>query len=143
MPIASESTTSAPTRAETTRHLYRSKDQRVIAGVCGGLGEYLALDPVWFRIGFVVLALAGGSGVLIYLLMWLILQPQPEGYVPPPAAEHRQIPGAAILGVVFMVVGTIALVNIVAPWMGQYVWPVVLVVGGLALLLGGLNHDSH
>ena len=143
MPIASGSPPEAATRTDETRRLYRSTDQRVVAGVCGGLGEYLSLDPVWFRIGFVVLALAGGSGVLIYLLMWLIIQRQPDGYVPPPAAEKRQIPGAAILGVVFMVVGTIALVNTVAPWMGQYVWPVVLVVGGLALLLGGLNHDTH
>ena len=144
MPIAAESTSeSTTTRTEEARHLYRSDSQRVIAGVCGGLGEYFAVDPVWFRIGFVILALGGGSGVLIYLLMWLILQPQPDGYVPPATPERRQVPGAAVLGLVFMVVGTIALVNTVAPWMGQYVWPVMLVAGGLALLLGGLNRDSH
>ena len=40
-------------RAETRtdRKLYRSNTQRVVAGVCGGLGEYFAVDPVWFRIG--------------------------------------------------------------------------------------------
>ncbi|HEU4320582.1 MAG TPA: PspC domain-containing protein [Acidimicrobiia bacterium] len=144
MPVASESTSeTTPARTEETRHLYRSNEQRVIAGVCGGLGEYFAVDPVWFRLGFVVLALAGGSGVLIYLLMWLILQPRPDGYAPPANPGRKQVPGAAILGLVFMVVGTVALVNTIAPWMGQYVWPVILVAGGLALLLGGLNHDSH
>jgi lipopolysaccharide export LptBFGC system permease protein LptF len=51
--------------------------------------------------------------------------------------------GAAVVGVVFMIVGTIALVNTISPWMGQYVWPIVFVLGGLALLLGGLNRDTH
>lgn len=124
------------------RRLYRSNRQRVVAGVCGGLGDYLAVDPVWFRIGFVVLALGGGSGILIYLLMWLIIQPAPDGHVSSPAGRGS-VNAAAIVGVVFMIVGTIALVNTVAPWMGQYVWPIVFVLGGLALVMGGLNRDNH
>lgn len=120
------------------RRLYRSSTQKVIGGVCGGLGDYFAIDPVWFRIGFVVLAIAGGSGVLIYLLMWLIVPPQPDGYVAP-ATGRGSVTGVAVIGVVFMVVGTVALVNTAAPWMGQYVWPVVLLMGGLVLLLGGLK----
>lgn len=63
----------------TQRRLYRSNSQKVLAGVCGGLGEYFSVDPVWFRIGFVLLALGGGSGVVIYLLSWLIVRPQPDG----------------------------------------------------------------
>ncbi|HEX6222426.1 MAG TPA: PspC domain-containing protein [Acidimicrobiia bacterium] len=124
------------------RRLYRSNSQRIVAGICGGLGEYFAVDPVWFRIGFVVLALGGGSGVLIYLLMWLIIQPAPDGYTPPPSGRGT-VTGAAVIGVVFMIVGTVALLNTIAPWMGQYFWPVVFVLGGLALLLGGLNRDTH
>ncbi len=122
------------------RRLYRSNSQRVVAGICGGLGDYFAVDPVWFRVGFVVLALGGGSGILIYLLMWLIVPPAPDGYVAP--GGRGSVTGAAVIGVVFMIVGTIALVNTVAPWLGQYVWPIVFVLGGLALLLGGLNHDG-
>lgn len=120
------------------RRLYRSSSQKVIGGVCGGLGDYFAIDPVWFRIGFVVLAIAGGSGILIYLLMWLIVPPQPDGYVVP-ASGRGSVTGVAVIGVVFMIVGTVALVNTAAPWLGQYVWPVVLLVGGLVLLLGGLK----
>ena len=126
----------------TQRRLYRSNSQKVVAGVCGGLGEYFSVDPVWFRIGFVVLALGGGSGVLIYLLSWLIVQPQPDGYTNPPAARG-QITGAAVIGVVLMFVGTIAFVNTVAPWVGQYFWPIIFVVGGLALVMGGFNHDNR
>lgn len=62
-----------PVVESTGKRLHRSKQQRVVAGVCGGLGDYFAVDPIWFRIGFVVLAIGGGSGVLIYLLMWLIV----------------------------------------------------------------------
>lgn len=131
----------APLDTHAERRLYRSNAQRVVAGVCGGLGEYFGVDPVWFRVGFVVLALGGGSGILIYLLMWLIVPPTPDGYTPPDTGRGS-VTGAAVVGVVFMIVGTIALVNTVAPWIGQYIWPIVFVLGGLALLLGGLNHDT-
>ena len=142
MPTASESVqTEVDGPPQTARRLYRSNTQRVLGGVCGGLGEYFALDPVWFRVGFVVLALAGGSGILIYLLLWLIVSPAPNGYTPQDSGRGT-ITGAAVVGVVFMIVGTIALVNTVAPWLGQYIWPIVFVLGGLALLLGGLNHDT-
>ncbi|HVR31087.1 MAG TPA: PspC domain-containing protein [Acidimicrobiia bacterium] len=125
----------------TQRRLYRSNNEKVLAGVCGGLGEYFSVDPVWFRIGFVVLALGGGSGVLIYLVLWLIVQPRPDGYSPPPTAKG-QVTGTAVIGIVLVFVGTIALVNTVAPWLGQYFWPITFVVGGLALVMGGLNHDN-
>jgi phage shock protein C len=46
----------------------------MLAGVCGGLGEFFGLDPVWFRLIFVIAALPGGiPGVPIYLICWLII----------------------------------------------------------------------
>lgn len=143
MPTTSEPVETGEVAAtESQPRLYRSRDQKVIAGVCGGLGDYFALDPVWFRIGFVVLAFGGGSGVLIYLLMWLIVPEQPAGesVAPGPAA---QLSGAVVIGIVLMFVGTIALVNTMAPWLGQYFWPVILLIGGLALVLGGINRDTR
>lgn len=60
------------------KKLYRSKTDKKIAGVCGGLGEYLGVDPTVIRIAFVILALPGGlPGVLPYLLLWLIIPEQP------------------------------------------------------------------
>lgn len=56
------------------RRLYRSYDDRMIAGVCGGLAEYTGLDPSIWRVIFVILLLPGGlPGFLPYLLLWVIV----------------------------------------------------------------------
>ena len=56
-------------RRDRPRRLVRSTSDRVIAGVCGGLGDYFGVDPVVFRIGFVVSIFFGGLGALAYLLL--------------------------------------------------------------------------
>ena len=61
------------------RRLYRSRNDRLIAGVAGGLGEYLGLDPVIIRVLFVILAVAGGPGVLLYIILWLVMPAEPPG----------------------------------------------------------------
>lgn len=53
------------------RRLYRSPDSRVIAGVCGGLGAYFKMDPVWVRIIFILLLFVNGIGLLAYLILWV------------------------------------------------------------------------
>lgn len=53
--------------------LYRSVKQRVIGGVAGGLAEYFDIDPVIVRLVFVIVALAGGGGVLVYIILWIVL----------------------------------------------------------------------
>lgn len=60
--------------AERNKKLRRSRRDRVIAGVCGGLGEFFGLSPFWFRLAF-LLALAPGGipGIGAYLLFWLIV----------------------------------------------------------------------
>ncbi len=53
--------------------LRRSKDDRLVAGIAGGLGDYFGIDPVIVRIGFIVLTFVGGVGPVIYLVSWLIV----------------------------------------------------------------------
>jgi len=53
--------------------LYRSPKDSVIGGVCGGLGTYLNTDPLVFRILFAVAFLVGGSGLLIYVILWIVI----------------------------------------------------------------------
>ncbi|MFL5796229.1 MAG: PspC domain-containing protein [Actinomycetes bacterium] len=60
-----------------TRKLYRSKTNRQLAGVCGGLAEYFNLDVTLIRVLFVLLAVLGGSGLVIYIAMWIIVPKEP------------------------------------------------------------------
>jgi phage shock protein C len=60
-----------------TRKLYRSKTNRQLAGVCGGLAEYFSLDVTLIRVLFVLLAVLGGSGLVIYIAMWIIVPKEP------------------------------------------------------------------
>ena len=55
------------------KKLHRPHEDRKIAGVCAGLGEFLELDPVLFRAAFLVLAVIGGLGILLYLVLWLLI----------------------------------------------------------------------
>ena len=59
------------------KKLYKSEDNKVLCGVCGGLGEFLGIDPTIIRLIWVVLAFAAGSGLLIYLLAAVIIPRRP------------------------------------------------------------------
>jgi phage shock protein PspC (stress-responsive transcriptional regulator) len=59
--------------------LTRSTDDKIVSGLCGGLGRHFNVDPVVFRVAFVVLSLAGGSGVLLYLVGWLLVPDDRSG----------------------------------------------------------------
>ena len=60
------------------RKLYRSRTNRQVAGVCGGLAEHTGIDSLVWRVGFVAVTLAGGAGVLVYLLLWVLMPPGPR-----------------------------------------------------------------
>ena len=64
--------------SEVTKKLYRSRTERWFAGVCGGLGDYFGVDPTLVRVIFVILSLTFGSGLLVYLVLWLIIPNEPE-----------------------------------------------------------------
>ncbi|HOH84519.1 MAG TPA: PspC domain-containing protein [Bacteroidales bacterium] len=55
------------------KRLYRDEDNKVLGGVCSGLGHYFNVDPVWFRIGFIVALFIFGSSALVYLILWIII----------------------------------------------------------------------
>ena len=62
---------------DPTRKLYRSKTNRQVAGVCGGLAEHFNVDATLIRVLFVVLAVLGGSGLLLHVAMWIIIPKEP------------------------------------------------------------------
>jgi len=55
------------------KRLVRSSSQKMIAGVCGGVAQYLGWDVTVVRLLWIVLTLAGGSGILIYVILWLVM----------------------------------------------------------------------
>jgi phage shock protein C len=72
------------------KRLYRSRDDRMIAGVCGGIANYFGVDPTIIRLVFVVFALGIGSGVLAYIILAIIVPEEPEGYGAPPPAPPEE-----------------------------------------------------
>lgn len=57
----------------SVRKLYRTRDNRVIAGVCGGIGQYLGVDPTVVRLATILLALLSGIGLVLYIAAWLLV----------------------------------------------------------------------
>jgi phage shock protein C len=144
--------------------LYRSRDDAMIGGVCGGIAEYLDVDSLWVRIFFLLLVLGNGIGVLLYFLLWIImpLEGQLHGLTLKDSvrlgsqeiAEHTLAIGAdlgrlvhrqpshvrLIVGSVLIVWGVFNLLEYLGLpglwWLDfDLLWPVLLILGGLALLL--------
>jgi phage shock protein PspC (stress-responsive transcriptional regulator) len=119
-------TEAAPTAVqETPRRLTRSRDDRVIGGVAGGLGHYFNVDPIIFRIAFAASLLIGGLGGLVYLAAWVFI-PEGDGS-PQPSAQPRERSGA------LTALAVVVLVLVAGPLL---LAPVLLVLG--AGLFAGL-----
>lgn len=58
---------------ETPKRLFRDTDHALIAGVSAGIANYVGIDPIWIRLLFIVLTLAGASGILLYIILWLVI----------------------------------------------------------------------
>jgi phage shock protein C len=116
------------------KRLYRSRTDRMIGGVCGGLGEYFNLDPTLMRLIFVVLLFAHGIGLIAYIIAWIIMpeRREEEAEVQPATAPStsRFLPG-----LILVVVGLIFLFNNFFFWFSfKMLWPIVLIVLGIYIL---------
>src|SRR3954465_15245426 len=74
---------------ETPKKLFRSSRDRVIGGVCGGMGRYFNVDPLFFRIGAVALAFVGGAGLLLYLAALVLVPGEDQAVSGDPAGTQR------------------------------------------------------
>ncbi|MDQ6798955.1 MAG: PspC domain-containing protein [Actinomycetota bacterium] len=100
-----ENQTSSPAPPRLTR----STGDKVVSGVCGGLGRHFGVDPVVFRIAFVVMALAGGSGVLLYLVAWLLVPDDHSGATVLDRARHGH--SSQAMAAVFLAVGAVVVLD--------------------------------
>ncbi len=128
---------SSPEPTHATR-LYRSRSDRIVAGVCGGLGHYFNIDPILVRIGFVALTIAGGAGVVIYILAAIILpEAKPEEDVARIDATSGS-QGRLLFGGLLILIGGFLLVREVVPWFSdQIIWATILIAIGLAVVFKG------
>ena len=135
-------TTPPPTKPA---RLYRSRSDRMIAGIAGGLGNDLNIDPVLVRLANVVLTIAGGAGILAYIIGWFIIPEEPHagattGADPPRAAVDRPDPSMGpriIVGIILIVIGTSLLLRWAIPTVAHVFWPITVIAAGAGLLLYG------
>ncbi|MCD0481915.1 PspC domain-containing protein [Streptacidiphilus sp. ASG 303] len=111
--------------------LVRSDRHRVVAGVCGGLGRHLDIDPVVFRVVIAVLCLSGGLGLFLYGLAWLIVPAEGERRPEIQRLLTGHVDAQSIGAVLLTVIGT----GVFFSWMdhGNHLFPVLL-LGGLVFL---------
>lgn len=124
------------------RRLRRPTDDRVLFGVASGLARHLGLDPVVVRIAFVLLAVIGGSGLLLYLIGLIAIPEQRQGdVIDAPAGRRDGREGqtvAVAIGGALVVVGTISLLGEIVPGIRELLGPALLLgLGVLVILWGG------
>lgn len=142
------------------RRLYRSRKNRIIAGVAGGLGEYFNIDPVFVRVVFVVATLAGAAGLLAYIILWVVIPK--EHFLTEPITstkegaadmqeknqnfEHRyqKRRGSVLGGVILIVLGGLFLADNYLPHFSfSDTWPLILVAIGAGLILNSIRREEE
>ncbi len=122
------------------KKLMRTQHDRMIAGVCGGLGHYLGLEPVLIRLAFVLFTLAGGAGMLVYLILWIVV-PQEGARA---AAGPVQITGdqqqrtALLVGGGLILIGAWTLLGNIPglAWLSLHnLWPLLLIAIGVMMIV--------
>jgi phage shock protein PspC (stress-responsive transcriptional regulator) len=134
------------------KRIYRSNTEKVIGGVCGGLGEYFGIDPTWVRVLFVLTIFANGVGLLAYLIGWIVIPRETEVSTETTTAEGSMAEGHSVAahqsreahkhrgagflpGIILVILGMIFLFDRVFYWFDfDYVWPLVLVGIGVILI---------
>jgi len=117
------------------RHLRfeRSSSERIVAGVAGGIAERLKVDPIVIRLAFIVVSFAGGFGVVLYLLGWVV-GAEPRNDAPPPA-ERPSTSARQVVSVAMVVAGSMLLLREAGVWFSDAVaWSAGLAAFGSAIL---------
>jgi phage shock protein C len=142
------------------RRLYRCRHNRRLAGVAGGVAEFFGLNPTHVRILWALSILLGGTGILLYVALALIVPLEPgsdspaQGSGSDSVAGHRHETGTGpvlltslvtVVGLGLVVVGALVAIDTLLPgWTGswQQLWPVVLVGAGGLLVARSIQFQS-
>ena len=147
------------------KRLYRSYTDKMLGGVCGGLGEYFDIDPVIIRVLFIVAVLFGGGGILAYIILWIVI-PQKPFTIPKfnressnktnPNTEQntndnsfrnfviekRRMNKNSLAGMILIFFGILFLLDNFLPRFSFHdLWPLILIGIGFALILNARNNN--
>lgn len=121
-----------------SKPLYRSETNVMVGGVCAGLAEYFSVDPTLIRLLFVLFTVFQGSGVLAYIILWIVL---PQGSkVSTPLKKYKDIDTKSsrrFAAIIIIGLGTILVLqnfHMFAAFDMEKFWPFLLIALGIALL---------
>lgn len=138
------------------KKIYRSRTDKVIGGVCGGLGKYFEIDPVLIRVIFVLLGFFHGSGLIIYLILLIVIPQEPlqleyeniETDNSQKTSEENPINSTSqakdrtkqIFGIILLIVGSILLLqNLIPLFDFEIILPIILILIGIYILYRAKN----
>jgi phage shock protein C len=140
---------------QVNRRLYRCRDNRVIAGVAGGLAEYFDVDPSLVRLFWFLSIFVGGVGVLLYIAMWVIVPLEPlsaeaAALEATNAAEgHRHVNRGSgrvttVIGLGLIALGGLSLLHSLLPDVSfRFVWPAVIIGFGVLLVAAAMRREQR
>lgn len=147
---------------EQEKRLYRSRTDTVIAGVSGGLGRYFDIDPLLFRVLFVVLTFLAAGGLIIYIIFWIAMPEEPydfyrrnsnfnqqttmenensdqsskRDYQNKPYYHKPKNDGGLVVGIILIVLGGMFLIDRLIPRISfGDMWPVLLIMVGIIIIV--------
>ncbi len=148
------------------KKLHRSRNKKVIAGIAGGLGEYLDIDPIIIRIIIVLITIFHGIGLIIYIIMWIVIPEAPYSYsftenktgesenlgqtineetnkAADEIKKQSSSNGRIIVGVILIFVGALFLFERFLPFFDfEFVFAIGLIMLGLAMLFKFFNKSE-
>ncbi len=138
------------------KKLYKSQTDKMLAGVCGGIAEYLNVDSTVIRLLWLLVILLGGSGIILYILAWAIIPSNQKESVQTvekvetietsddfnnEAKTEPRNESSKNMGIILLIVGLIILFTQIAPiyipW--TKIWPVLIIALGLYLIINNKN----
>ncbi|TSC65765.1 MAG: putative stress-responsive transcriptional regulator [Candidatus Doudnabacteria bacterium Gr01-1014_77] len=141
------------------KNLRRSKEHRIIAGVCGGIAEYFETDPVLVRLIFLAITLVAGSGIVLYLLLIVVIPEKGERTsivekefgrlkedlnreeMPKNKHDDHYNHTRGVFGFFLIIIGLMVLLDNMFPELQvSSFWPMILIFLGLAIMMGKHRH---
>ena len=126
------------------KRLERDLRNKVIGGVCSGLGDYFDMDPAFWRVLFCLLFFLGCSGLLIYIILWIVMPAKDYTNVhvdandpdAQPSETQKKKRGSMIAGMTLIGIGALGLITRYVPRISwRTAWPIILIVIGIVLII--------